>query len=114
MLLPEAACLPAGLPVLPAPTYLSGKDESPCTLSSPNLRPAGSSGPLSTPAPSVSSATASKPTRTPACSAVYSQLCYELARDIEEQDFPWDDDGVKQLQSWLQSRYEAYCAAHSA
>ena len=46
--------------------------------------------------------------------AVYSQLCYELARDIEEQDFPWDDDGVKQLQSWLQSRYEAYCAAHSA
>ena len=46
--------------------------------------------------------------------AAYSQLCYELARDIEEQDFPWDDDGVKQLQSWLQSRYEAYCAAHSA
>ena len=44
----------------------------------------------------------------------FSQLCYELARDIEEQDFPWDDDGVKQLQSWLQSRYEAYCAAHSA
>ena len=39
---------------------------------------------------------------------------YELARDIEEQDFPWDDDGVKQLQSWLQSRYDAYCAAHSA
>ena len=45
--------------------------------------------------------------------AVYSQLCYELARDVEEQDFPWDDDGVQQLQDWLQSHYDAYCAAHA-
>ena len=45
--------------------------------------------------------------------AVYSQLCYELARDVEEQDFPWDEDGVRQLQDWLQRRYEAYCAANS-
>ena len=45
--------------------------------------------------------------------AVYSQLCYELARDVEEQDFPWDDDGVQQLQGWLQSHYDAYCAAHA-
>ena len=24
----------------------------------------------------------------------------------------WDEDGVRQLQDWLQSRYEAYCAAN--
>ena len=29
--------------------------------------------------------------------AVYSQLCYELAADVAEQDFPWDDDGVEAL-----------------
>ena len=39
--------------------------------------------------------------------AVYSQLCYELAADVVEQDFPWDDDGVEALKAWLQSRYEA-------
>lgn len=45
--------------------------------------------------------------------AVYSQLCYELAADVAEQDFPWDDDGVEALKAWLQSRYEAYCAANA-
>ena len=36
--------------------------------------------------------------------AVYSQLCYELAADVAEQDFPWNDDGVEALKAWLQSR----------
>ena len=31
--------------------------------------------------------------------AVYSQLCYELAADVAEQDFPWDDDGVEALKA---------------
>ena len=45
--------------------------------------------------------------------AVYSDLCYELAQDVVEQDFPWDDDGVTLLKDWLQSRYEDYCARHA-
>ena len=27
--------------------------------------------------------------------AVYSKLCYELAADVAEQDFPWDDGGAE-------------------
>lgn len=42
--------------------------------------------------------------------AVYSNACYELAQDREEQDFPWNEDGVEALKSWLQEKYEAYCA----
>ena len=42
--------------------------------------------------------------------AVYSNVCYELAQDREEQDFPWNEDGVEALKSWLQEKYEAYCA----
>lgn len=42
--------------------------------------------------------------------SVYSQLCYELAHDVQERDFSWDDDGVSQLRSWLQQSYEAYAA----
>lgn len=44
--------------------------------------------------------------------AAYSNVCYELARDKEEQDFAWDEDGVAQLKDWLQAKYEAYRAAH--
>ena len=44
--------------------------------------------------------------------AVYSDVCYELARDKEEQDVAWDEDGVAQLKDWLQAKYEAYRAAH--
>ena len=40
--------------------------------------------------------------------AVYSVYCYEVARDVVEQDFPWTDEGVEQLKAWLQERYEAF------
>lgn len=42
--------------------------------------------------------------------AVYSVYCYEVATDVKEQDFPYDEDGVAELKQWLQSEYEAYCA----
>ena len=29
--------------------------------------------------------------------AVYSNLCYELAQDKEERDFPWNEEGVEAL-----------------
>jgi hypothetical protein len=44
--------------------------------------------------------------------ATYSELCYELATDVETAEFPWDDAGVDALKAWLQTRYEAFCAAH--
>ena len=42
--------------------------------------------------------------------AVYSVYCYEVATDVKEQDFSWDDEGVTQLKQWLQTEYEAYQA----
>ena len=43
--------------------------------------------------------------------AVYSNVCYELAQDKEERDFTWDEAGVETLKAWLQEKYEAYCTA---
>ena len=43
--------------------------------------------------------------------AVYSNLCYELAPDKEERDFPWNEEGVHALKGWLQEKYEAYVSA---
>ena len=34
--------------------------------------------------------------------------CFEVAKDVHQQDFPWDDQGVEQLKAWLQERYEHY------
>ena len=40
--------------------------------------------------------------------AVYSHYCYEVASDVTEQDFTWDEDGVQALQQWLQQRLDAF------
>ena len=40
---------------------------------------------------------------------MYTVYCYEAARDVQEQDFPWDEDGVSALKAWLQEKYEAFC-----
>ena len=43
--------------------------------------------------------------------AVYSVYCYEVAKDVLEQDFPWTDEGVADLKNWLQAHYEAFLQA---
>lgn len=43
--------------------------------------------------------------------AVYSRVCFELATDITERDFPWTDEGVDALRHWLQERYEAFVSS---
>lgn len=43
----------------------------------------------------------------------YSNVCYELAKDVEERDFPWDEDGVAELKNWLEAQYEKFSAAQS-
>ena len=40
--------------------------------------------------------------------AAYSVYCYEVAQDVTEQDFPWTDEGVEALKSWIQAQYEAF------
>ena len=40
--------------------------------------------------------------------AVYTVYCFEVAKDVQQQDFPWDDQGVEQLKAWLQERYDHY------
>lgn len=40
--------------------------------------------------------------------AVYSVYCYEVATDVVEQDFSWDESGVEQLKQWLQTQYEQF------
>ncbi len=42
--------------------------------------------------------------------AVYSRVCFELADDVTERDFPWTEEGVRALQQWVQERYEAFAA----
>lgn len=45
--------------------------------------------------------------------ATYSQLCFELAADVEQRDFPWDEEGVANLRQWLQSQYEQFSGTES-
>ena len=41
--------------------------------------------------------------------SVYSVFCYEAATDRAEQDFPWDEDGIARLRTWMQEQYDAFC-----
>ena len=42
--------------------------------------------------------------------SAYTKLCYELAQDVTERTFPWDEAGVEALKAWFQDRYEAFRA----
>ena len=43
--------------------------------------------------------------------AVYTHFCYEVATDVVERDFPWDDEGVEQLKAWMQHALDTYTAS---
>ncbi len=40
--------------------------------------------------------------------AVYTRFCYEVATDVVERSFPWNDEGVEQLKAWMQQALETY------
>lgn len=40
--------------------------------------------------------------------AAYSKVCFELAADVRQRDFPWDEDGAAALRAWLQAEYEVF------
>ena len=44
--------------------------------------------------------------------STYSDLCYELAQDVEEETFPWTDEGVEARKAGYQSQDETGVAAH--
>lgn len=42
------------------------------------------------------------------CAATYSVYCYDKAKDVEETEFTYDDNGVEQLKVWLHGQYQKY------
>ena len=40
--------------------------------------------------------------------AVYTVYCYEVADDVTERDFTWDEDGVESLKQWLEDSYQTF------
>ena len=37
--------------------------------------------------------------------SVYTVWCYEVAKDVHEKEFPWNNDGITELRDWLQHYY---------
>ncbi len=35
---------------------------------------------------------------------VYENTCFELAKDVETETFPWTEDGVEELKEWLEEK----------
>ncbi|MBU5625655.1 hypothetical protein KQI82_01735 [Oscillibacter sp. MSJ-2] len=44
--------------------------------------------------------------------AVYTHLCYEKAGDVEEREFPRDEQGVELLRRWVAERYQLYVSSN--
>ena len=40
--------------------------------------------------------------------SVYTKWCYEVAKDVREKEYPWDDDGIAEMRNWLQKLYDVY------
>jgi hypothetical protein len=40
--------------------------------------------------------------------SVYTALCFEKARDVQTQTFPWDEGGVEALKVWVDSKYRDF------
>lgn len=36
--------------------------------------------------------------------SVYENICFEKARDIETETFPWTEEGMAQIRSWLSEK----------
>ena len=40
--------------------------------------------------------------------SVYSDVCFELATDVETREFPWTEEGVEDLKQWLEEKYQQW------
>ena len=38
---------------------------------------------------------------------VYENVCFELAQDVEAETFPWTEEGVEALKTWLRQKLAA-------
>ena len=37
---------------------------------------------------------------------VYENTCFELAQDVETETFPWTEEGVEAIKTWLEQKLE--------
>ena len=40
--------------------------------------------------------------------SVYSDVCFELAKDVETRESPWTEEGVEDLKQWLVEKYQQW------
>ena len=40
--------------------------------------------------------------------SVYTMLCFEKARDVRTETFPWDEAGVTALKAWVDGKYREF------
>ena len=59
------------------------------------------------------SALSKKNKATTILASVYSVWGYEVAKDIHEKEFPWDDAGIAELRDRLQHYYDLYTTTGS-
>jgi len=45
--------------------------------------------------------------------STYSKLCYECAKDVEEINVPWTDEGAEKAREWFQTQLEKYCSKYA-
>ena len=38
---------------------------------------------------------------------VYENVCFELAKDVVTETFPWTEAGVEELREWLEEQYRS-------
>lgn len=37
---------------------------------------------------------------------VYENICFELAKDVESETFPWTEEGLEAMKGWLREKLE--------
>ena len=40
--------------------------------------------------------------------SVYTDVCFEAAKDVETREFPWDEEGVEALKQWLEEKFQQW------
>ena len=44
--------------------------------------------------------------------SVYTTLCYECANDVQEQDFPYSEEGLQQANEWIAAKFREFIEAN--
>ena len=44
--------------------------------------------------------------------SVYTTLCYECADDVQEKDFPYSEEGLRQANEWISAKFQEFIEAN--